>query len=162
MRLAPALFLAVLAFALSACGRAAPSDQQMRETFAARRQAFETLKSELCKLRYDLTVNRDPAWTQPQIPLADEKRLRAELTALGARNVKYLRGCQLWLEVWSSGVGRDASYKKYRYGPPLFRIIEVKEPPPKDLNAYLDSRVRIASFEKNIEGDWWIELDHWR
>jgi len=162
MRLAPALFLAVLAFALSACGRAAPSDQQMRETFAARRQAFETLKSELCKLRYDLTVNRDPAWTQPQIPLSDEKRLRAELTALGARNVKYLRGCQLWLEVWSSGVGRDASYKKYRYGPPLFRIIEVKEPPPKDLNTYLDSRVRIASFEKNIEGDWWIELDHWR
>jgi len=162
MRLAPALFLAVLAFALSACGRAAPSAQQMRETFAARRQAFETLKSELCKLRYDLTVNRDPAWTQPQIPLSDEKRLRAELTALGARNVKYLRGCQLWLEVWSSGVGRDASYKKYRYGPPLFRIIEVKEPPPKDLNTYLDSRVRIASFEKNIEGDWWIELDHWR
>jgi len=91
MRLAPAIFLAVLAFALSACGRAAPSDQQMRETFAARRQAFETLRSELCKLRYDLTVNRDPAWTQPQIPLADEKRLRAELTALGARSVKYLR-----------------------------------------------------------------------
>jgi hypothetical protein len=38
----------------------------------------------------------------------------------------------------------------------------VKEPPTKDLNTYLDSRVRIASFEKNIEGDWWIELDHWR
>jgi hypothetical protein len=34
--------------------------------------------------------------------------------------------------------------------------------PPKDLNTYLDSRVAIASFEKNIEGDWWIELDHWR
>ena len=160
MKLVPALLLA--AFALSACGRAAPSDKQMSETFAERRQAFEALKSELCKLRYDLTVNRDPAWTQPQIPLADETRLRAELTALGARSVKYLRGCQLWIEVWSSGVGRDASYKKYRYGPPLFRIIEVKEPPPKDLNTYLDSRVRIASFEKNIKGDWWIELDHWR
>ena len=65
-----------------------------------------------------------------------------------------------WL--FRRGVGRDASYKKYRYGPPLFRIIEIKEPPQRDLNIYLDSRARIASFEKNIEGDWWIELDHWR
>jgi len=162
MRLAPVLLLASLALALAACGREPPSDKQMSETFAGRRQAFEMLRSELCKLRYDLTINRDPAWTQPQIPLADETRLRAELATLGARSVKYLRGCQLWVEVWSSGVGRDASYKKYRYGPPLFRIIEIKEPPARDLNAFLDSRVRIASFEKNIEGDWWIELDHWR
>lgn len=146
---------------LAGCGNQAPSDKEMSETFAAKRQAFEKLRSELCRLRYDLTISRDPNWTQPQIPVADEKRLRAELGALGARSVKYLRGCQLWIEIWSSGVGSDASYKKYRYGPPLFRIIEVKEPPPKDLNAYLESRVRIASFEKNIEGDWWIELDHW-
>lgn len=159
---ARALLAALLILTLAGCGGGAPSDKEMSETFAAKRQAFETLRAELCKLRYDLTINRDPNWTQPQIPLGEEKRLRAELAALGARSVKYLRGCQLWVEVWSSGVGRDASYKKYRYGPPLFRIIEIKEPPPKDLNSYLDSRVRIASFEKNIEGDWWIELDHWR
>ena len=162
MRLVPAVLFSIVALALTGCGDDAPSDKAMREAFAAKRQAFEALRTELCKLRYDLTINRDPAWTQPQIPAAEEKRLIAELDGLGARSVKYLRGCQLWIEMWSSGVGQDASYKKYRYGPPLFRIIEIKEPPPKDLNTYLDSRARIASFEKNIEGDWWIELDHWR
>jgi len=158
----PARFAVLLLLVLAACSSEAPSDKAMRETFAAKRQAFETLRTELCRLRYDLTISRDPNWTQPQIPLADERRLRGELATLGARSVKYLRGCQLWIEVWSSGVGRDASYKKFRYGPPLFRIIEIKEPPQRDLNTYLDSRARIASFEKNIEGDWWIELDHWR
>jgi hypothetical protein len=162
MRLTTAALLCVIAVALAGCGEVAPSDKSMRETFLAKRQAFETLRTELCKLRYDLTINRDPPWTQPQIPAADEKRFLAEMDVLGARSVKYLRGCQLWIEIWSSGVDQSASYKKYRYGPPMFRIIEIKEPPPKDLNAYLDSRVRIASFEKNIEGDWWIELDHWR
>ena len=44
---------------------------------------------------------------------------------------------------------------------PMFRIIEVKEPPPKDLNTYLGKRVRISSFQKKLDGDWWIELDHW-
>ena len=83
------------------------------------------------------------------------------LKALGATGVHYVRGCQLWIEIWSAGVGEPAAYKKYRYGPPLYRIIEIKEPPPKDLNDYLDKRVSIASFEKNIDGDWWIELDHW-
>jgi hypothetical protein len=162
MRLTTAALLCVIAVALAGCGEVAPSDKSMRETFLAKRQAFETLRTELCKLRYDLTINRDPPWTQPQIPAADEKRFLAEMDVLGARSVKYLRGCQLWIEIWSSGVDQSASYKKYRYGPPMFRIIEIKEPPPKDLNTYLDSRVRIASFEKNIEGDWWIELDHWR
>jgi len=162
MRLAPAILFALLAFALAGCGKDAPSDKVMRETFLAKRQVFETLRTELCKLRFDLTINRDPAWTQPQIPAATEKHFIAELDLLGARSVKYLRGCQLWIEVWSSGVDQSASYKKYRYGPPLFRIIEVKEPPAKDLNTYLDRRVRIASFEKNLDGDWWIELDHWR
>jgi len=140
------LIVIFLLLALAACSNEAPSDKAMRETFAAKRQAFEDLRTELCKLRYDLTISRDPNWTQPQIPLADERRLRGELAALGARSVKYLRGCQLWIEVWSSGVGRDASYKKSRYGPPLFRIIEIKEPPQRDLNIYLDSRARIASF----------------
>ena len=59
-------------------------------------------------------------------------------------------------------MGRNATYKKFRYGPPLYRIIEIKEPPAKDLNDYLGKRVAIASFEKNLEGDWWIELDHWQ
>lgn len=162
MRVSRAVPSVLLALMLAGCGGDAPSDKEMSAAFAAKRQAFESLKTELCKLRYDLTISRDPNWTQPQIPPADEKRLRGQLAALGARRVKYLRGCQLWIEVWSSGVGQNAAYKKYRYGPPLFRIIEIKEPPAKDLNTYLDSRVRIASFEKNIEGDWWIELDHWR
>ena len=156
------ILFAALAIALSGCGGDAPSDKAMSARFAAKRQAFETLRTELCTLRYDLTIHRDPSWTQPQIPAADEKRLLGHLDTLGARSVKYLRGCQLWIEMWSSGVGQSAAYKKYRYGPPLFRIIEVKEPPLKDLNTYLDSRVRIASFEKNLEGDWWIELDHWQ
>lgn len=162
MRIISAFAFSLVAVALSGCGGEAPTDKAMRDAFFARRQAFETLRTELCKLRYDLTINRDPAWTQPQIPAADQRRLLAELDVLGAHGVKYLRGCQLWIEVWSSGVGQNASYKKYRFGPPMFRIIEVKEPPPKDLNSYLDSRVRIASFQKNIVGDWWIELDHWR
>ncbi len=68
---------------------------------------------------------------------------------------------------FSSKYGRPASARRRPIrstatAPPLFRIIEVKEPPPKDLNDYLDKRVAIASFEKNIEGDWWIELDHWQ
>jgi hypothetical protein len=104
---------------------------------------------------------RDPAWAQPQMPAADEKRLRKQLEDIGAIGVRYVRGCQLWIEMWSSGPGRDTAYKKYRYGPPMFRIMEIKEPPPKDLNSYLDSRVRISSFEKKLDGDWWIEIDHW-
>ncbi|MEJ1970425.1 MAG: hypothetical protein WDN03_17625 [Rhizomicrobium sp.] len=71
---------------------------------------------------------RDPPWTQPQLPLADEKRLRAQLERIGAKGVKYVRGCQLWIEMWSSGPGRETARKKYRYGPPMFRIIEIKPP----------------------------------
>ncbi len=154
--------LLAVTLALAGCGTAPPTDKQMAATFQAKRAAFEALRTDLCKLKYDQTVMRDPPWAQPQMALGDEKRVRGLLGTLGAAGVKYVRGCQLFIEVWSAGVGAPAAYKKYRYGPPLFRIIEVKEPPPKDLNDYLDKRVAIASFEKNIEGDWWIELDHWQ
>jgi hypothetical protein len=156
MRLAALVAAALL---LASCGREPPSDKEMAADFFAKRVAFEALREDLCKLHYDQTITRD--WAQPQMPAADEKRLRARLEEIGATSVKYVRGCQLWITMWSSGLS-DASYKKYRYGPPLYRIIEVKEPPPKDLNTYLDKRVRIASFEKKLDGDWWIELDHWR
>lgn len=149
------------ALLLASCGKAPPTDQDMAATFAAKRAAFEALRTDLCKLRYDQVIMRDPPWAQPQMPAADEKRFRQRLAEIGAIGVHYVRGCQLWIEIWSSGLGRDTAYKKYRYGPPMFRIIEVKEPPPKDLNTYLDSRVRISSFEKKLDGDWWIELDHW-
>ncbi|HWD29742.1 MAG TPA: hypothetical protein VG387_21400 [Rhizomicrobium sp.] len=156
------IFLALAAvLALGACGgKPPPTDKAMADGFFAQRKAFETLKDDLCKLKYDQTITRD--WAQPQMPLADETRLRERMTALGARSLHYMRGCQLWIEMWSSGIGREASYKKYRFGPPMYRIIEIKEPPKKDLNAYLDKRVAIASFEKNLVGDWWIELDHWQ
>jgi len=155
---------AVLAAALSlaGCGRTPPTDRQMMDAFRARRAAFEALRTDLCKLKYDETIMRDPPWAQPQLPPPVEKHYRIVLAALGATGVKYVRGCQMWVEVWSSGVGRDVAYKKYRYGPPLYRIIEVKEPPAKDLNEYLGNRVANSSYEKNISGDWWIELDHWR
>ena len=123
--------------------------------------AFDALRTDLCKLHYDQTIMRDPAWAQPQMPADDEKRSRRQLEDIGAVGVHYVRGCQLWIEMWSSGLGRDTAYKKFRYGPPMFRIIEVKEPPPKDLNTYIETRVRISSFQKKIDGDWWIEIDHW-
>jgi hypothetical protein len=131
----------------------------MTEAFLAKRAAFEDLRTELCKLHYDQTITRD--WAQPQMAADDEKRLRTLLSKVGADNVRYLRGCQFWIDIWTSDSGSDAAHKKYRFGPPMYRIIEIKEPPAKDLNIYLDKRVRIASFEKNIVGDWWIELDHW-
>ena len=159
--LRPAALVAA-ALLLAACGKAPPTDKEMTAAFLAKRAAFEALRTDLCKLHYDQTIMRDPAWAQPQMPAADEKRFRQQLEDLGAVGVRYMRGCQLWIEMWSSGDGADTAYKKYRYGPPMFRVIEVKEPPPKDLNTYLDNRVRIASFEKKIDGDWWIELDHWR
>jgi len=152
-----------VALLLAACGaKPPPSDKDMSAAFFANRAAFEALRQELCQLKYDQTVMRDPAWTQPQMAPADEKRIRARLEALGAVGVQYLNGCQFWIEMWSSGPGRSTVYKKYRYGPPLYRAIEVKEPPAKDLNSYIDKRVRIASFQKKLDGDWWIELDHWR
>ena len=150
---------AAAALLLASCGRAPPTDKDMTAAFLAKRAAFEALRQDLCKLRYDQTITRD--WVQPQMPAADEKRLRARLDAIGAVSVKYLRGCQFWIEMWSSGIGAESAYKKYRYGPPLYRIIEVKEPPRKDLNTYLKTRVSISSFEKKIDGDWWIEIDHW-
>jgi hypothetical protein len=156
------LLLCCVALCLAACGKAPPTDKEMAAAFFAKRATFEALRTELCKLRYDQTINRDPPWSQPQLLAADEKRLNMLLKKIGATGVKYVRGCQFWLEIWSSGIGRDAAYKKYRYGAPMFRIIEVKEPPPRDLNHYLDKRAAIASFEKNIAGDWWIELDHWK
>ena len=113
MRLTTAALLCVIAVALAGCGEVAPSDKSMRETFLAKRQAFETLRTELCKLRYDLTINRDPPWTQPQIPAADEKRFLAEMDVLGARSVKYLRGCQLWIEIWYPKGRRETSCRPY-------------------------------------------------
>ena len=157
---APAILVVTLA--LGGCSNDAPSDDALRQTFISNRETFDALRAQLCRLRYDLTISRDPAWTQPQISPAEQRLYLDELDALGARSVKYLRGCQLWIDMWSAGIRRDAAQKKYRFGPPLYRIIEVKEPPTKDLNFYLGRRVPIASFEKNIEGDWWIELDHWR
>jgi hypothetical protein len=162
MRRLGAAALATAFLGLAGCAKAPPSDREMAATFRAKRPLFETLRTELCKLKYDQTIMRDPAWSQPQMPLAEEKRFHALLTALGATGVRYVRGCQVFVEMWSNGVGREAAYKKFRYGPPLYRIIEIKEPPAKDLNDYLDKRVAIASFEKNIDGDWWIELDHWQ
>ena len=57
----PARLVIVLLLALAACSNEAPSEKAMRETFAAKRQAFEDLRTELCKLRYDLTISRDPS-----------------------------------------------------------------------------------------------------
>jgi len=162
MKFVRAFVLLAASLALAGCGKAPPSDDAMIASFHAKRAAFEALRTDLCKLKYDQTIMRDPPWAQPQMPPADEKRYREMLTTLGATGVHYIRGCQLFIEMWSAGVGRPEAYKKFRYGPPLYRIIEVKEPPPKDLNDYLDSRVAISSFEKNIVGDWWIELDHWQ
>lgn len=161
MRLVRTAVLMSAALFLASCGRPPPTDKDMAAAFTAKRTAFEALRADLCKLHYDQIIMRDPAWAQPQMPAADEKRLRQQLADIGAIGVHYVRGCQLWIEMWSSGLGRDTAYKKFRYGPPMFRIIEIKEPPPKDLNTYLDSRVRISSFEKKLDGDWWIELDHW-
>src|ERR1051325_4454048 len=104
----PARFAVLLLLVLAACSSEAPSDKAMRETFAAKRQAFETLRTELCRLRYDLSISRARNQAPPEMPVADERPLRGELAALGARSVKSLRGCHLWIEVWSSGVGRDA------------------------------------------------------
>jgi hypothetical protein len=165
MKLVHALILGGAALALAGCGKAPPTDKDMAALFFAKRATFDALRTDLCKLRYDQTVMRDPPWAQPQLPAADEKHYRAQLEAIGAKGVKYMRGCQLWIEMWSSGVGRETAYKKFRYGPPMYRIIEIKkpeagEPPAKDLNDYLDKRVAIASFEKNLADDWWIELDH--
>jgi hypothetical protein len=158
-----AAFAAILAtLLLGACSKGPPSDATMSETFFAKRAAFEALRSDLCQLKYDQTVMRDPPWAQPQMRPDDEKRIRAQLAALGATGVRYMRGCQLWIEMWSSGPGREPAYKKYRYGPPMYRIIEVKAPNAKDLNSYLLKRVRNASYEKKLDGDWWIEVDHWR
>jgi hypothetical protein len=163
MRLFPTAVILAAALCLAGCAKPAPTDKDMTAAFLAKRVAFEALRTDLCKLKYDQTIMRDPPWAQPQMVPADEKRFRDRLTALGATGVKYVRGCQLWIEMWSSGgAGREATYKKYRYGPPMFRVLEIKEPPPKDLNTYLGKRVAIASFEKNIVGDWWIELDHWQ
>jgi hypothetical protein len=159
------LVLGGVVLGLAGCGKAPPSDKDLADTFFAKRATFEALRTDLCKLRYDQTIMRDPPWAQPQMPAADEQRYRDTLTVLGAKGVRYVRGCQLWIEMWSSGVGRNIAYKKYRYGPPMYRIIEVKKPEAgeaKDLNDYLNKRVAIASFEKNLDGDWWIELDHWR
>ena len=152
--------LAALALAGCSGSHPPPTDKAMADAFLANRAAFESLKDDLCKLKYDQTITRD--WAQPQMPVADETHLRERMTALGARSLHYVRGCQLWIEMWSSGLGREATYKKYRFGAPMYRVIEIKEPPAKDLNTYLDKRVAIASFEKNITGDWWIELDHWQ
>jgi len=159
--LRPAL-IACAALLLASCAKPPPTDKDLEAVFFAKRAAFEALRTDLCKLRYDQTIMVDPAWAQPQMPAADELRFRKQLAELGATGVHYVRGCQLWIEMWSSGVGREPAYKKFRYGPPMFRIIEVKEPPPKELNTYLDKRVSISSFEKKLDGDWWIELDHWR
>ena len=161
MRFVRTAVLVAAAALLASCGKAPPTDKDMTAAFLAKRAAFEALRTDLCKLHYDQTIMRDPAWAQPQMPAADEKRFRKQLADIGAIGVRYVRGCQLWIEMWSSGLGRDTTYKKYRYGPPMFRIMEIKEPPPKDLNTYLDTRVRISSFEKKLDGDWWIEVDHW-
>jgi hypothetical protein len=147
---------------LCACGKPPPTDSEMVREFFAKRAQFEALRADLCKLKFDQTIMRDPPWAAPQMLPADEARYRDRLARIGASGVRYLHGCQLFIEMWSDGAGPEAAHKKYRYGPPLYRIIDVTAPPPRDLNAYLGKRVAIASFEKNIAGDWWIELDHWR
>ncbi|MBL6852455.1 MAG: hypothetical protein ISS15_15770 [Alphaproteobacteria bacterium] len=158
--------LGLAALMLASCTREMPpTDKDLIERFEAKRATFEALRKRLCDLKYDQTITRD--WAQPQMAAKDEKDFRALLDEVGARSVRYVRGCQLWIEMWSSGPGRDTARKKYRYGPPMYRIIEIKkpepgEPPEKDTNEYLDKRVSIASYEKNIEGDWWVELDHWQ
>lgn len=168
MRLLQAAALLSAALLLTACGQEAPTDKEMKDVFTSKRAAFTTLQTELCKLKYDLTVNVDPAWTSPQMPEKDEERFRELLTDIGATQVKYLRTCQIWITVWRSGIGADAAYKKYRYGLPMYRINEIKrpekpgDPPEKDLNEFLGKRVRIASFQKKLDTDWWIELDHWQ
>ena len=166
MRLAHVAALILAALTLAACTKEMPpTDKELTERFEAKRVTFETLRKKFCDLKYDQTITRD--WVQPQMAAKDEKAFRALLSEIGARSVKYVRGCQLWIEMWSSGPGRETTRKKYRYGPPMYRIIEIKkpdpgDPPEKDTNDYLDKRASIASFEKNIEGDWWIELDHWQ
>ncbi|MEJ0041112.1 MAG: hypothetical protein WDM81_02265 [Rhizomicrobium sp.] len=147
------------ALLLASCGQAPPTDRDMAAAFFAKRVAFEALREDLCRLHYDQVITRD--WAQPQMPTADEKRLRARLDAIGAVSVKYVRGCQLWIVMWSSGLGRETAYKNTATARRSTASSRSRNHRPRTSTPISTPAVRISSFQKNITGDWWIELDHW-
>jgi hypothetical protein len=61
------------------------------------------------------------------------------------------------VEVWSVGFSGDGDYKKYRFGPELHTPMINSQ----NLDAIDRSSDQIAFYQRQIEGDWWLEFQHW-
>jgi hypothetical protein len=138
---------------------APPTDQAMIENFQRNRSQFETLKEKLCGLSHHQIVMMNPEWAKPEISGPEREWYYERLRALGAKGVQVAPApCSVWIEVWAVGLAGDGDYKKYRFGPPIDGpMVEALE---------LDSVDRTSDgvrfYHRRIEGDWWIEFDHWQ
>lgn len=142
---------------LTACGP--PPDAAMVRKFAAHRAEFEELRNTACALGRNQIIRPDRA--DPEIPEAQASEFRGKLREIGASGLNVSmtsRGCDLVLDVWSSGfAGTPASYKQFRYGPP-------PEVGPNNIKTQILSNLdrinlpdEIVQFVRPLGNGWWIE-----
>ena len=167
---------AVLAVGLTSCEGPPPSDRQLIGTFRAKRQVFETLRQKLCALPHQQTI-----WTDsnddsmPKLPAAVRqdylglmKRIGVErVAAIPAGRDLNLPKCAFEASFWSRGFLDQGDSKD----------IELDPTPDKDA-LVLDSLDDIdfehtvrhfrppsshgqRTYMRHLEGDWWLEWDHW-
>jgi hypothetical protein len=138
-----------------------PSDDTLIETFHSNRAQFEQLREKLCEWPVDQTVwNKSelgPEHASPEVSPADMKWFVATMAAIKAERVAVIHNpCRIGISVWAVGLA-DGDYKSYRFGLPIHEdVIELSS-----LDDVDRSSNEIAIYRRRIEGDWWLEFQHW-
>jgi hypothetical protein len=169
--------LAALGIALGVmgCDGPAPDDAQMTSLFHEKRAAFDRLRSEICKLPHTQTVWTNSNDAEPALPPRDLARFRAMLTAIGARRIAASPAsanepCNGAIDAWSAGMLDSGDSKSWSFGhtpgkgPDDLRLssldaIDFKHTvnpfPPPSSHGHRD-------YWRHLDGDWWLEWNHWQ
>ena len=173
---APAIFLVLLAAALTGCDGPPPSDDKLLARFHAQRGQLEDVRQNLCAIAPQ-TIWTNSSDSRP--PLAAEKRAyflslmkeigATRIEAAPAMRDKEGRGYPCFVEItfWSTGMldsGDDRAF--------------VHDPHPDDENlvvrdlSAVDVRATVHHFKppsshghrrylRRIEGGWWLSRNYW-
>ncbi len=135
-----------------------PRDEAMIDNFERNRAQFEKLRDEMCKLPKPQTVWINSNRSVPPLSTEALHWYREVMATIEVNRVSVLPDpCQMWLSAWAVGLGGGGDYKDYRFGPPLQEpMIEVGNLDEVDRGV-----PEITFWHRRIEGDWWLELEHW-
>jgi hypothetical protein len=150
----------------------------MIEVFKAKRSTFDALRSDLCGLSHDQTIWTDsgPAPPLPAKTLAFYQNL---LNDIGANRISSLpasydvkqfgkHSCIVDVTGWSDGMLDSGNSKDWYFGrgPNSADDLDLKSLDAIDFKHTMKrfpqpSHHGHRTYWRHLEGDWWLQWDHW-